>query len=282
MRAPTGSTRLVAVIGSPIAHSLSPVLFNAAFEAAGLDWVDVALEVAAGDTARALDGMRALGIVGLSVTTPHKEAAAALCDALSPEAELLGAVNCIHNVDGVLTGHTTDGDGLVASVRIDHDFQVAGRRCVVLGAGGAAASVVLALVRAGAASVTVVNRTRERADRLVALVGGSAAACAPGDAGPALAEAELVVNATTVGMSSSDDAMPIDPSSLHAGQLVVDIVYRPLETALLRAAAARGAATSNGVSMLVHQAALQFEIWTGAKAPVDAMTAAVAPLLRVG
>ena len=244
MRAPTGSTRLVAVIGSPIAHSLSPVLFNAAFEAAGLEWVDVALEVAAGDTARALDGMRALGIVGLSVTTPHKEAAAALCDALSPEAELLGAVNCIHNVDGVLTGHTTDGDGLVAAVRIDHDFRVAGRRCVVLGAGGAAASVVLALVRAGAASVTVVNRTRERADRLVALVGGSAAA-------------------------------------LHAGQLVVDIVYRPLETALLRAAAARGAATSNGVSMLVHQAALQFEIWTGAKAPVDAMTAAVAPLLRV-
>ena len=276
MSAPTGTTRLAAVIGSPISHSLSPVLLNAAFSAAGVDWVDVALEVAPGDAQRAFEGIRALGISGVSVTTPHKEAAATLCDRLSPDAERLGAVNCVHNVDGVLTGHTTDGVGFVSSIAADHGFDPSGRDCVVVGAGGAARSIVLALVRAGSSSVVIVNRTVENAERLAASVGGSASHRSLADAGPAISAAALVINATSVGMGAPDPAaMPFDVADLHEGQLVVDIVYRPLETPLLRAAAGRGAITANGVSMLAHQAARQFEIWTGLDAPVDAMLAAV-------
>ena len=280
MSAPTGSTRLVAVIGSPIRHSLSPVLLNAAFVAAELDWIDVALEVAPGDAAPALDGMRALGIIGLSVTTPHKEAVATLCDRLSPDAELLGAVNCVHNVDGVLTGHTTDGDGFVSSLVAD-GFDPSGRACVVVGAGGAARSIVLSLVRSGATSVVVANRTVATAERLVSLVGGTSSACSLADAAPSIAAADLVVNATSVGMGSTSDAeVPFDPSLAHDGQMVVDIVYRPLETPLLRLAADRGAQTVTGVPLLAPRAARPVAIWTGATAPVDAMLAAVAPHLR--
>lgn len=280
MSTPIGSTRVVAVIGSPIRHSLSPVLLNAAFGAAGLDWIDVALEVAPGDAARALDGMRALGIAGFSVTTPHKEAVARLCDHLSPDAELLGAVNCVHNIDGVLTGHTTDGDGFVSSLAAD-GIDPSGRACVVVGAGGAARSIVLSLVRAGASSVVVANRTLATAERLVSLVGGTSSACSLADASPVLSAADLIVNATSVGMDSTADAdVPFDPSLVHDGQMVVDIVYRPLETPLLRLAAERGARAVNGVPMLAHQAARQFEIWTGIAAPIDAMLEAVAPHLR--
>ncbi len=280
MSTPIGSTRVVAVIGSPIRHSLSPVLLNAAFGAAGLDWIDVALEVAPGDAARALDGMRALGIAGFSVTTPHKEAVARLCDHLSPDAELLGAVNCVHNIDGVLTGHTTDGDGFVSSLAAD-GIDPSGRACVVVGAGGAARSIVLSLVRAGASSVVVANRTLATAERLVSLVGGTSSACWLADASPVLSAADLIVNATSVGMGSTADAhVPFDPSLVHDGQMVVDIVYRPLETPLLRLAAERGARAVNGVPMLAHQAARQFEIWTGIAAPIDAMLEAVAPHLR--
>jgi shikimate dehydrogenase len=279
MGAPTGSTRLAAVIGSPVRHSLSPVLLNAAFRAADLDWVYVALEVSDGEVPAALTGMRALGIGGLSVTMPHKEAAAQACDRLTDDAAALGAVNCVVLDGQELVGNNTDGSGFVSSLRAE-GFDAAGSACVVLGAGGAARAIALALARAGAAEVAVVNRTPERATRAVGLLGGVGRVVESPAAADAIAAADLVVNATSIGMGDpGPDEVPADPASLHAGQVVVDIVYRPLETPFLRAARDKGATAVNGVPMLVHQAAVAFELWTGESAPIGAMTASVAHLL---
>ncbi|HVN51946.1 MAG TPA: shikimate dehydrogenase [Acidimicrobiales bacterium] len=276
MTAPTGRTRLAAVIGDPIRHSRSPQIFNAAFAATGLDWVYVALEVAEGHVPAALEGMRALGIAGLSVTMPHKTAVADHLDAvdggeLAHEARALRAVNCVANRDGSLVGHNTDGAGFVASLRADAGFDPSGSRCAVLGAGGAARALVLALAGAGAADVAVVNRTRDAAVTAAALAGPVGRVAGP-DEPDVVDAADLVVNATPVGMDGS--SLPLDPSRLSARQLVVDIVVEPVETPLLREAAARGARTLGGLGMLAHQAAVAFEIWTGRPAPVEAMVEA--------
>ena len=269
---PDGATRVAGVIGDPVRHSLSPILHNAAFRAVGLDWAFLAFPVAAGQAAPALLGMRALSIDGLSVTMPHKTEVAALVDRLTPLAERLGAVNTVAWEGTELVGHNTDGPGFLDSLRLDHGFDPAGRRCAVVGAGGAGRAVVATLAEAGAAAVVVVNRSPGRA--------AEAAALAPGVArvGPAeeVAGAELVVNATSVGMGGAAGALPIDPELLQAGQVVVDIVYHPAVTALLREARARGASTVGGLGMLVHQAAHAFRLWTGEDPPLEAMSAAAA------
>lgn len=275
--APTGATRLAAVIGDPVRHSLSPTLMNAAFAAAGLDWTYVALEVAQSHLPDALVGVRALGISGLSVTMPHKESAAACVDLLSPTAERLGAVNCIVNDGGVLTGHNTDGEGFVRSLRHGFGFHPDGKRCVVFGAGGSARSIILALADAGASEIVVVNRTLSRAERAAALAGDRGEVVASEGARSDIVDADLIVNATSVGMGNPGSGeMPFDASLVHKGQTVVDIVYKPLETPLLSVARANGATVANGVAMLAHQAAVQFELWTGREAPIDIMLASVA------
>lgn len=265
----TGATRLAAVIGSPVRHSLSPAIHNAAFAALGLDWRFVALEVAPGDCARALDGVRALGLGGLSVTTPHKDDAAALADERTADVELLGAANCLVPVgDGRLLADNTDGAGFVAALR-EAGVEPAGLRCCVLGAGGAARSLVLALARAGAADVAVVNRTEGRGEAAAALAGGLGRT--GGDA--EVREADLVVNATSVGMGGTG-GLPLDPSGLRPDQVVAELVVHPVRTPLLDAAAGAGCVTLDGVGMLVHQAAIAFERWTGVAAPTAAMAAA--------
>lgn len=257
-------------------HSLSPAIHNAAFRETGLDWIFVALEVAPGDCARALDGMRSLGIGGLSVTTPHKDAVAALVDERSPDADALGAVNCVvPRHGGRLRGENTDGAGLVASLR-DAGIEPAGLRCCVLGAGGAARSVVLALARAGAADVAVVNRTAAKAEVAARLAG---AVGRVGDAGTDLAVADLVVNATSVGMGESG-GLPLDPAALRPSHVVVELVVHPVRTPLLDAAESAGCTVVDGVGMLVHQAAIAFEAWTGVTAPIGAMAGAARAELR--
>lgn len=278
MRPPSGSTRLAAVIGDPVRHSLSPLLHNTAFAALDLDWVYVALEVAPGAAAAALDAMRTLGIAGLSVTMPHKEAVAAACDELTEEAAALRAVNCVVNDGGRLIGHNTDGDGFLAALAAELDLDPAGRRCVVLGAGGAARSIALALARAGAGEVAVVNRTASRAEEVAALLGPVGRVVGPDDLASVMAGAELIVNATSLGMGT-DGAVPLEVALLRPEHVVVDIIYRPLVTPLLAAARSLGCRSANGISMLVHQAAIAFTHWTGQPAPVEAMTAAVAPML---
>lgn len=262
------------MIGSPVRHSRSPLLANAAFAAAGADWTFVALEVAPGSGAAAVRAARTLGIGGLMVTMPHKVDVIDALDGLTPAAEALGAVNSIAWEGERLVGDNTDGPGLVASLRADASFEPAGRRCVVLGAGGAARSAVWALADAGAAEVVVVNRTTARAEVAAALAGGIGRV---GDFDD-VPGADLIVNATSVGMGAAVDAdgpLPVPADRLRAGQVVVDAVYQPLETPLLRAAAAAGAVPVDGLGMLVHQAARTIRRWIGTDPDVTAMTDAV-------
>jgi shikimate dehydrogenase len=265
------TTQVAAVVGTPIRHSLSPVLFNAAFAAAGMDWTFVAFEVDVDHAAAALDGARALGVRGLSVTMPLKSTMAGLVDRSSPRAQRLGAVNSVRITDGRTEGDNTDGPGLLDALHAECGFEAGGKAAVVLGAGGAARAVVLALAEAGA-SVTVLNRSSERAAVAAELAGGAGTVGTEAD----VADADVVINATSVGMAGTDSAgqLPLDPARLRGDQLVVDLVYHPLRTPLLDAAAARGATTAGGLGMLVHQAARQFRWWTGVDAPLDAMRAA--------
>jgi shikimate dehydrogenase len=267
----TAATRVAAVIGDPVRHSLSPAIHNAAFAATGLDWVYVAFEVAAGRGAEAVRAMDVLGIDGLSVTMPHKADVAGAVDDVSADAAALGAVNCVVRRNGRTTGHSTDGDGFLWGLHDALGVDPAGLRCVVLGAGGAARAVVHSLAGAGASAVVVVNRTEDRAVRAAALAGPVGSVAGP----EAVSTADLVVNATPLGMGGSG-SLPLDPSLLGPGQTVVDLVYHPATTPLLEAAAANGARTGNGLPMLVGQAAAAFTLWTGEVAPVAAMSAAAA------
>jgi shikimate dehydrogenase len=265
----TGATRLAAVIGSPIRHSLSPTILNAAFAATGADWAFVALEVADGQGAAAVDAARTLGFGGLSVTMPHKAAACAAVDATTAVAAELGAVNCVYRHGDDFVGDNTDGDGFLDGLRRDPGLDVSGLRCAVVGAGGAGRAVVRALRTAGAADVAVLNRTPDRAVRAAALAGPAGRVGDMAD----VAAADLVVNATSLGMAPGDP-LPVDPDSLHAGQIVADLVYHPAVTPLLGEARARGATAVGGLGMLVHQAAHAYRRWTGGDPPIDAMTTA--------
>lgn len=268
-------TRVAAVIGSPVRHSLSPALHNAAFGARGLNWVYVAFEVGAGEGAAALSAMRSLGMGGLSVTMPLKEE---ICEALQrvdPAAAALRSVNTVSWDGEQLLGSSTDGAGFVASLRDDAGFDPDGADVVVLGAGAAARSVVDALARAGAAAVAVVNRTPHKAEAAAALAGRVGRVGTASD----VARADLLVNATSVGMGD-DHRLPIDTDLLHDRLLVADLVYHPLDTPLLSAARARGARTLDGLGMLVHQAALQHELWTGGSPDVAVMRTAAEDELR--
>ncbi len=272
-----GTTRIAGVIGDPVRHSLSPLLHNAAFAALGLDWAFAAFPVRAGSGAAALDAMRALRLEGLNVTMPLKGEVADAVDRLAPSAAALRSVNTVAWVGTELVGESTDGAGLVAALRADEGFDPAGRRCLVLGSGGAARAVVHALAEARAEAVVVAARRPEAGAAVATLAG------AVGTPGPleAVGDADLVVDATPVGMAGHDPGPPLDPSRMGPGQLVVDLVYDPPWTPLLEAARAGGAATANGLGMLLHQAALSFRLWTGEDPPLEAMSAAlVAELAR--
>jgi shikimate dehydrogenase len=270
----SAQTLVAGVIGDPVHQSLSPTLHNAGFAHLGLDWVYVAFPVPAGQGAAALQAMRTFGIRGLSVTMPHKATAMGGVDRLSPTASQLGVLNTVTRRGDELVGDSTDGPGLVDALRSEQGWEPQGRRVVILGTGGASRAVALALAEAGAAAVVVVGRRAEAAAAVAAL------AAPVGSTGPveAIADADLIVNATPVGMvgHSTGSLLPLklDPSRLSSGQLVADLVYAPAVTPLQVEARARGAAAVNGLGMLIHQAARQFAAWTGEPAPIEAMRAA--------
>ena len=264
----SGATRVAAVIGSPVRHSLSPALHNAAFEQLGVDWVYTAFDVTHGRAQAAVDAMRTLGLGGLSVTMPHKEGIARAVDSLDAAAAALRSVNTVvPQADGSLKGYSTDGAGFVASL-VAAGVGVDGRNVCVLGAGGAARAIIDALGRAGAARIAVLNRTFSTAQEAVHLAGAVGAIGVAHD----VRDADIVVNATSIGMGSND--LPCDPAALRAGQVVADVVYHPRDTALLRAARAAGATAIDGLGMLVQQAALQQQLWHGHLPYVAVMAAA--------
>ncbi|MBE3573000.1 MAG: shikimate dehydrogenase [Moorella humiferrea] len=269
------STRLVALLGYPVEHSLSPLMQNAAFTNAGLDLVYLAFAVTPSDLPAALAGLKALGFRGANVTVPHKEAVIKYLDAVEPTAALIGAVNTIVNEGGRLTGYNTDASGFLRSLQ-EAGFDPAGKKAVILGAGGAARAVAFALAGAGCTGLTIANRTLERAGHLAAALAGlsvpvKACALEEKELRPRVEEADLVVNATSAGMAPMVAAVPLPPAWLNAGQWVYDLVYNPLETKLLREARQRGCRVVSGLGMLLYQGAAAFTLWTGRPAPVEVM-----------
>ena len=272
--------RVAAVIGDPVRHSRSPAVHNAAFASAGIDWVFTAFEVPAGMGAEALEAMKVLGLAGMSVTMPLKAEAAAAADTADAEVGVLTAANCIVPLaDGRLHAANTDATGFVAGLQADAGLSPEGLRVALMGGGGAARAVAWGLGAAGAADVAVINRTGVKAEVAASIADAASGSGRPGRVGSTedVAAADLVVNATSVGMGS-DASMPCDPSLLRPGQVAVDLVYEPIETAWLAALREQGVEAHNGLSMLVYQAAAAFELWTGTGAPVEAMRQAATGL----
>lgn len=274
-------------MGWPVGHSLSPAMHNAAFAHLGLDWAYVPLPVQANDVEAALKGLAALNFVGANVTVPHKQAVMRYMDELSDAARITGAVNTVHLQNGKFYGYNTDAVGFLNSLK-EINCDPKGLRVAVLGAGGAARAVVFALVRGGADSVVVLNRTAERGAFLV----GDLVAAFPGshltfealthDSLEVLdSKIDLVVNSTSVGMHPHVNASPWpDDVPMSAGVTFCDLVYNPLETMFLAHARAAGAAIINGLGMLVHQGVYAFEKWTDQPAPVEVMRQACLSKLK--
>ena len=273
----SGTTRVLGVIGDPVAHTASPAMHNAALKALNLNYVYAAFRVAPPALPQALAGMRAFGIDGLNVTVPHKQAVMEHLDEISVEAQSIGAVNTIANRDDRLVGYNTDAFGIVQSLKADGRLDPLPPKVVLLGAGGAARAVLYALLaRDEVEEVLLLNRTVEKAAALAGDLDseGKVQVGSLVETGP-IGDAGLVINATALGMHPRDDVSPLaDPSCLHERMLVADIVYNPLETVLMRQAAAAGASAINGLGMLAWQGARSFEIWTGVEPPVEAMIAA--------
>jgi shikimate dehydrogenase len=269
----TGKTHVVGVVGDPVGHSFSPIVHNAAFAALGMDWAYVAFPVAAVNGSQVVAAMKTLGLRGLSVTTPHKDFVASFADEMSSDVALLGAANTLVRLpDGQVRAETTDGLGCIGA--LNHGgCDVTGKQCVVLGAGAAGRAVVLALARSGARSIVVINRNGERAEAGAALGRAARTPTAVGTS-DAVLESEVVINSTSVGLGAGvDDPQALLPEVqlLVPGQVFHDLTYHPLETAMMRVAAQRGATVIGGLGMLIHQAALQFTLWTGEPAPIDVM-----------
>lgn len=278
---PAGTTRVFAVLGHPVSHSLSPLFQNAAFHALALDACYVALDVAPPDLARALEGALALGMGGLNVTVPHKERALALCAAADPGAALVGAANAlVPNPDrSGWIGHNTDVAGFLRAVQEELGFSARGRRCLLLGAGGAARAAAVGLLREGIQEIHVANRNRKRAEFFSAQLSeatGREIHTVPLEEAPEveLGAGDLLVCATPLGLSSEAD-WPWDLGRFAPGILVYDMAYGRRETRLVEVARAAGCKAASGRRMLLHQGAAAFTLWTGREAPLSAMEEAL-------
>ena len=276
-------TKVLGIFGDPIGHTLSPVIQNAAISELSLNMIYVPFHVTPGALKDAVASIKALGMPGVNITIPHKERVMEFLDDMTDEARKVGAVNTIVNTDGRLTGHNTDGAGYITSLRAETGFEANGKNIVILGAGGAARGIMAAILAEAPASVTLVNRTVSRADTLAEDLGSGYVDVkihtVPLEKGPLkerIEEADLLINSTSVGMGGKVPFNPLVLSldSLRGEAVVSDIVYKPLNTALLRSAKSTGHKVHQGLGMLIHQGALGFELWTGKKAPVDIMRSA--------
>lgn len=276
--------KLFALIGDPIDQSLSPAMHNAAFRALGLNCAYVALRVPERFLPDAIGGIRALGMAGFNVTTPHKISIVGLLDELDESASLVGAVNTVKNDRGKLIGFNTDGEGALRALKGKIGL-IKKKEVVLLGAGGAAHAIAFSLASAGA-RLTIANRTVPKARAFASTIeqklgiNVEVISLARAKLTEALKNADALINATSVGMYPRADQTLVSASMMHRGLIVNDIVYRPLLTRLLREARRAGGRTIDGLGMLVHQGALAFEIWTGKRAPIKVMDAAAKRQLR--
>jgi shikimate dehydrogenase len=268
-----GTTRVYGILGRPVAHSLSPAMHNAAFRESGLPAVYVAFPVA--DLAQAVAGLRGLQIRGASVTIPLKEDIIPLLDEIDPQAANIGAVNTVVNRDGRLVGYNTDWLGALRA--LEEKTEIAGKRVLILGAGGASRAIAFGILEKGG-QVAITDLEKDKALALsrhlwVEVVAPDYLSQYPAD---------ILINATPVGMEPKSGDIPIDPELLPRFQVVMDIVYKPLTTRLLQEAGARGCQIIDGLRMLIHQATEQFTLWTGRPAPLEIMADAAYGSLSEG
>ena len=273
----SGKTKVCGLIGDPVEHTMSPAIHNAAFRELGLDYIYLPFHVKKEELGNAIAGMRALNIRGLNVTIPHKVDVLQFLDKLDPLAEKIGAVNTIVNDDGFLTGYNTDAAGWLQAM-LSRGCDPSNRKVAVLGAGGASRAISFILAERGA-HLVILNRrlelewAEELAGRISTTFGRETRALELNRTNltGALEKAEILVNATSVGMSPDTDQTPVDSDLLRPDLIVSDIVYNPVKTRLLREAETAGVKTVEGLEMLVWQGALAFEKWTGQKAPIELM-----------
>ena len=280
----SGRTRICGIIGDPIEHSMSPVMHNAAFKNEGVDYVYLPFRVKKEELGKAIEGMRALNIRGLNITIPHKVTVIQFLDELDPLADKIGAVNTIVNDDGVLTGYNTDATGFLQAL-LERGIEPRGKSVVILGAGGASRAISFILAERGS-SLVILNRTWDKAkvcaDRIAEIFQREATALKLNreNLAAALSQADILINATSVGMSPNINETPVTSNLLKPSLVVFDIVYNPIKTRLQREAEAVSAKTISGLDMLVWQGALAFEKWTGLKAPVGVMREKVIDVLQ--
>ena len=269
---------LVAVFGQPVAENPTGVMQEAGFAAAGLDWRYLTIEVAPDNLARAVDGARAMGFQGFNLTIPHKVAVMQHLDDIAPEARIIGAVNTVRREGDRFIGENTDGKGFLRGLRDDAGVDPQGKRIVVLGAGGAARAIATELGLSGAAQIVVVNRSTERGEGMTANLQKNVPSKVSFEPWRGTfqvpADTDVFVNATSIGLYPDVDAKPdVDLSVTRA--VVCDAVFNPPETALLRDARRHGLPTLDGLSMLVYQGVIGFELWTGRPAPQAVMKEAL-------
>ncbi len=273
----SGKTKICGLIGDPIEHTMSPVMHNAAFKKLGLDYLYVPFRVSKEELSKAVKGIRALNIRGLNVTLPHKVAIIPMLDGLDPLAEKIGAVNTVMNNDGDLRGYNTDASGFLQAL-LERGVEPGGKNAIILGAGGASRAIAYILAERDA-HLTILNRQLELdwAEELARRISHDfkkevrALELNFENLTTALAGADMLINATSVGMSPGSQETPVPARLLKSKLIVFDIVYNPVRTRLLKEAEAAGARTIGGIDMLAWQGALSFEKWTGQPAPLDLM-----------
>lgn len=266
-----GGTQVYGLLGRPVAHSLSPAMHNAAFRELGLNCVYVAFPVTS--LAQAVAGLRGLAVCGASVTIPFKEEIIPLLDELDPQAARMGAVNTVVNRDGRLIGYNTDWLGALQA--LEAKIEIAGKRFLILGGGGAARAIAFGILEKGG-QVAITDLDMAKALALGRKLWVEVVAPDHLEQYPAA----VLINATPVGMAPESEDLPIAPHLLPRFQVIMDIVYRPLETRLLKEARARGCKAIDGLQMLIHQGAAQFELWTGRPAPFEVMARAAYDALQ--
>jgi shikimate dehydrogenase len=276
---------LVGVLGYPVSENPTGAMQEAAFAAAGLPWRYLTIEVRPERLADAMRGVRAFGMRGINLTIPHKVAVLQYLDDVSPEVKVIGAVNTVRRERDSLIGENTDGKGFLRGVRVDAGVDPADKRAVVLGAGGAARAIATELILAGVNDVVVVNRTAERAEKMVsdlrANTGGNIRFERWEGVYSVPADADLLVNATSIGLYPNVEAMPeVDLTPAKGDLLVCDAVFNPPQTRLLAAAANRGLRVLDGLSMLVYQGVIGFRMWTGRDPDEAVMKKALREALR--
>lgn len=275
----TGHTQLICLLGSPVSHSISPAMHNASFEALNLDYAYLAFDVGTDTLKDTVNTLKNIGARGWNLTMPNKNLMAELCDKLSPAAEISGAVNTVVNENGVLTGHTTDGVGFMRAAK-DAGHDLRGKKITLLGAGGAATSILVQAALDGASEISVFSLRDKFFDRAVKIVDtlnektDCKAALYDLDEKELLKtkikESYILINGTSVGMSPNTDACVIpDASYFHPELVVADVIYNPRETKLLTMAKEAGCDTFNGMYMLLYQGAEAFRLWTGKEMPVE-------------